>query len=60
MDGKARFTISKLKDLLEEMDIPIAKHRNVTVDHLGSKGLHLNWHGITRFATNLKASIRKL
>ena len=30
------------------------------MDHLGSKGLHLNPHGIARFAMNLKASIRKL
>ena len=59
-DGKAGFTISKLNDLLEEMDIPIVKNRNITVDHLGSKGLHLNPHGIARFAMNLKASIRKL
>ena len=42
------------------MDIPIIKNRNITVDHLGSKDLHLNPHGIARFAMNLKASIRKL
>ena len=59
-DGKAGFTISKLNDLLEEMDIPIVKNRNITVDHLGSKGLHLNPHGIARFEMNLKVSIRKL
>ena len=59
-DGKAGFTISKLNDLLEEMDIPIVKNRNITVDHLGSKSLHLNLNGIARFAMNLKASIRKL
>ena len=29
------------------------------MDHLGSKGLHLNPHGIARFAMNLKASISK-
>ena len=28
------------------MDIPIIKNRNITVDHLGSKDLHLNPHGI--------------
>ena len=59
-DGKAGFTISKLNDLLEEMDIPIVKNRNITVDRLGSKGLHLNPQGIARFEMNLKASIRKL
>ena len=59
-DGKAGFTISKLNDLLEEMGIPIVKNRNMTADHLGSKGLNLNPHGIARFAMNLKVSIRKL
>ena len=59
-DGKAGFTIPKLNDLLEEMDIPIVKNRNITVVHLGSKGLNLNPHGIARFAMNLKVSIRKL
>ena len=34
-DDKAGFTISKLNDLLEELDIPIVKNRNITVDHLG-------------------------
>ena len=42
------------------MNIPIVKNRNITVDHLGSKSLHLNPHGIARLAMNLKASIRKL
>ena len=59
-DGKTCLTISKLIDLLEELDISIVKNRNVTVNHLGSKGLHLNPYGIARFAMNLKASIRKL
>ena len=38
------------------MNIPIVKNRNITVDHLGSKSLHLNPHGIARLAMNLKAS----
>ena len=59
-DGKARLTISKLNDLLGELDIPIVKNRNITVDHLGSKGLHLNLYEIARFRMNLKASITEL
>ena len=59
-DREAGFTILKLNDLQEELDIPIVKNRNITVDHLRSKGLHLNSHGIARFALNLEASIRKL
>ena len=59
-DGKAGFAISKLNDLLEELDIAIVKNRNIAVDHLGSKSLHLNPHGIASFAMNLKAPISKL
>ena len=59
-EGKAGFTISKLNDRLEKMDIPIVKNMNITVDHLESKRLHLNRHGIARFEMNLKASIKKL
>ena len=56
-DGKAGFTILKLNDLL---DIPIVKNRNIIVDHLGSKRLHLNPHGIVRFAMKDIISIRTL
>ena len=59
-DGKAVFTILKLNDLLEEMDIPILKNRNITADHLRSKGRHMNPHVIAIFAIKVKASIRKL
>ena len=59
-DGKTCLTILKLNDLLEELDIFTVKDKNVPVDHLGSKGLHLNPHGIARFAMNSKALIRKL
>ena len=59
-DGKACLTNSKVNDLLEELDTPIVKARSITVEHLGSKGLHLNPYGIARFGMNLKASIRKL
>ena len=54
-DGKAGFTISKLNDLLEELDIPIIKKRNITLDHLLSKVIHLNPHGIAILAIKLKA-----
>ena len=56
-DGKAGFTILKLNDLL---DIPIVKNRNIIVDYLGSKRLHLNPHEIARFAMKDIISIRTL
>ena len=36
-DGKACLTISKLNDLLEELDIRFLENRNFTVDLLGRK-----------------------
>ena len=59
-DGKPCLNISKLNDLLEEPDIRIVKNGNITVDHLGSKSLHLNPHGKVTFAMNLKTSIKKI
>ena len=41
-DGKTCFTISKLNDLLEELDtvnIPLVKNSTITADHLRSKCL---------------------
>ena len=59
-EGKVGFIISTLNDLLEEMDIPAVKNRNITVNHLGSKGVPFNPHGIVTFTMNLKASAMKL
>ena len=47
-DIKASLTISKVNDLLEDLDISIIKNRNITVDYLGSKCFHLNPYGISR------------
>ena len=56
-DSKTCLTILKLNDLLEELNLPIVKNRNITVGHLERKGLHFNPNGIERFQVNLKASI---
>ena len=59
-DGKVCLTISKLNDLLEELDIPIVKNSKITVDPSGSNCLHLNLQEIARFAMNLNKLIKKL
>ena len=59
-NGKAALTNHHLCKLLEELNIDIVKNRNIDSKHLGGKGLHLNPHGTTRLAFNLKATIRKL
>ena len=59
-DGKAYSTISKLNDLLQEVDISIVKNRYVTMDHLKSKGLYLRPHGIAKLVKNMKVLIKKL
>ena len=59
-NGKAALTNHHLCNLLEELNIDIAKNRSIGSKHLGGKGLHLNPHRTARLALNLKATIRKL
>lgn len=59
-DGKACLIISKISYLLQELDIPIVKNRDINKDDLGSKGFYLNPHGIAKFKIDLKESVRKL
>ena len=58
-DQKARLTILQLRNKLEQLDINVISNENVTGEHLGYKGLHLNNRGSSRFAWNYLAYIRK-
>ena len=40
-DVKVCLTISKLNDLLEELDDPLLKNSDITADYLGSKILNI-------------------
>ena len=53
-DGNA---VQKVNEILKELNIPLAKNINIAKKHLGSKGLHLNKHGISRLAMNETATI---
>ena len=59
-NGKAALTNHHLCNLLEELNIDIAKNRNIGRKHLGGKGLHLSSRRTARLALNLRAAIRKL
>ena len=56
-DGKASLTVKKFNEHLDELELDIIDNRNLTVESLSKKGLHLNNQGYGRLAINL---IRKL
>ena len=59
-NGKAALTNQHPCNLLKDLNIDIVKNSNIGSKHLGGKGPHLNPHGTTGLALNLKAAIRKL
>ena len=58
--AKAQLTVTKVNELLSKMNIPIIDNNNITRDHLGKKGLHLNPRGIGKLAVNFVKSLRNL
>ena len=50
---KAGNTVSELTKILIDLNIPIVKNKNISQEHLGYKGLHLNSYGSARLAMNL-------
>ena len=58
--AKAQLTVTKVNELLSKMNISIIDNSNITRDHLGKKGLHLNPRGIGKIAVNFVKSLRNL
>jgi hypothetical protein len=56
--GKAALTISKLnKRFLDTPGLTIVNNENISYNHLGQKGLHLNKRGKNRFSLNIVETI---
>lgn len=56
--GKAALTISKLnKRFLDTPGLTIVNNENITYNHLGQKGLHLNKRGKNRFSLNIVETV---
>ena len=52
--------VQKVNEMLKELNILLVKNFNIVKKHLVKRGLHLNEHGISRFAMNYIATIRKV
>ena len=48
----ARITINNLRNKFSELDVPVLLNKNIDVDCLGVKGLHLNKKGTGKLAVN--------
>lgn len=57
---KAKETIRNLIDKINLLDIPTIDNRNIGLEQLGRKGLHLNKWGASRLAMNYISFIRTL
>ena len=56
---KARLTILRLRQKLSNLNIDVIINENISDEHLGQKGLHLNGRGSGRLAMNYLSHIRK-
>ena len=55
----ARITINNLGNKFSELDVPVLLNKNIDVDCLGVKGLHLNKKGTGKLAVNFISFNRK-
>ena len=55
----ARITINNLRDNFSELDVPVLLNKNIDVDCLGVKGLHLNKKGTGKLTVNFISFNRK-
>ena len=58
-DGKAGLTVSQLTNHLRQLKTDIVDNTNITSQHIGIKGLHLNFSGTTQLAKNFANIIKK-
>lgn len=59
-DSVASIKLVFLRNRLKRARQSIISNENITQEHLGKKGLHLNEKGVARLAKNLKAYVRSL
>ena len=58
-DQKCGSVLSKVNEVLKELNIPIVNNKNIIGRYLGHKGLHLNMYDVARLAMTFIAAIRK-
>ena len=52
-NAKATLTVSRLNEHLNSLKLDVIDNRNISIDLLGKKGLHLNSKGVGKLAFNL-------
>ena len=58
--GKANLTLRNVNKHLETLNLECIENGNISAQHLGRKGLHLNSKGKDRLALNFLNQIRKI
>ena len=59
-DGQAQITVSQLTKHLLQIKIDTVNNNNISIRHLGSKGLHLNQSGSKLLSKNFLNAIEKI
>jgi len=57
-DLQAQAVLSQVNYLLKSSDLSILDNGNISSNHLGRKGLHLNIQGVGKFALNLTKCLK--
>ena len=57
---KAGNTVNELTNMFINLNLPILNNKNISLKHLGYKGLHLNSYGSSSLAMSLISVIQKL
>ena len=52
-NAKATLTVSRLNEHLNSLKLDVIDNRNIAIDLLGKKGLHLNSKSVGKLALNL-------
>ena len=59
-DGKARLMVSQPKNHLRQSETDIVDNIDITNPHIGIKGLHLIFSGMTQLAKDFASVIKKI
>ena len=58
-DIDAARVVQDINSKMKHLDTPLIDNSNITRDHVGRRGLHLNYRGTTRLALNFISMLKK-
>ena len=59
-DAKAQLTVKETNEKLVNSEVSVIDNNNITREHLGKKGLHMNTHGTGKLAINMIKMLKRL